>query len=313
MRMVLSVPDDFDFRNAVCSHGFFVLAPNRWDPTRQALETTIAVDETTAITVTLREAPGHRVAVSADGSVAPPHRQAVRAAVVRMLRLDEDLSPFHDRCRRSPSHREAAEMRFGRLLRSASLFEDIVKVICTCNVAWRQTVAMVENLVSHWGVPAASRHRSFPTPGRLAAASVHELQANARVGYRAASIHRLAMEVTTGNLGLAELEDHHGPTDELIRRLRRIHGVGDYAAGHLCMLAGYYDRLAVDTEMMRFLKSQHPRRRWTANRIKEHYAKWFPYQFLAYWFELWQDYTRHHGRADQWDPRVDGRQITNVE
>jgi hypothetical protein len=31
------------------------------------------------------------------------------------------------------SHRAAARLRFGRLLRSASLFEDIVKVICTCN------------------------------------------------------------------------------------------------------------------------------------------------------------------------------------
>jgi 3-methyladenine DNA glycosylase/8-oxoguanine DNA glycosylase len=228
-----------------------------------------------------------------------------------MLRLDEDLSDFHARCAASAAHRAAARLRFGRLLRSATLFEDIVKVICTCNVTWRQTVAMVGNLVTHWGVATADGvARGFPTPLLLARASVDDLRTRGRLGYRAGFVHQLAEDIVEGRLDLASIEACTESANELCRRLKQITGIGNYAAGHLCMLLGRYDRLAIDTEMMRHLRSRHPRRRWTPAGIERYYRPWQPYQFLAYWFELWQDYERQHGRADQWNPATDGSRIT---
>ena len=232
------------------------------------------------------------------------------------------------------THRQAAENGFGRLIRSASLFEDIVKVICTCNVTWRQTVTMVQAIVQHWGVPAApgergsceqSRDRKgaesgmspatapahgFPTPARLARAGEANLKRLARVGYRAGFIQHLARDVADGRLDLQQIEQHTGPTDELCRVLRQIKGVGDYAAGNLAMLLGRYDCLAIDTEMSRLLTRRYPRRTWSPARMRAHYESWRPYQFLAYWFELWQDYVARHGAPEGWTADGVGRSIT---
>jgi len=305
-------PPDFDFGSAVCSHGFFVLAPNLWDPGGRILRTAIALDDDRAIEVAIRESGGRRLLIDSDTRLSRADAAIVLRAVRRILRLDEDLSPFHGLCRLSPSHRRAARTRFGRLLRSASLFEDIVKVICTCNVAWRATVTMAERIVRHWGVPTGdARGRGFPTPARLAAVSPAELSRKARVGYRAGYIHELACRVAGGLLDLDELEHWPGLADERYHRLRQIRGVGDYAASYLCILLGDYSRLAIDTETFRLLKERHPRRRFTAASIRACYRQWHPYQSLAYWYELWSDYVGRHGRSDLWSPADVGPRITS--
>ena len=312
MRIVLDTPADFDFGGAVCSHGFFVLAPNAWEPANRTLHTVITLSDDLAAAVAIRESGPRRLLVTSPTKLTTRDAATIRAAVRRMLRLDEDFSGFHTLCRSSTSHSTAVDNRFGRLLRSATLFEDIVKVICTCNVAWRQTVAMIAKLVEQWGVPAGDGGgRGFPTPARLATAGPAELKRVARVGYRADYLHTLAVDVVEGRLDLAAIERFDGPTEELCRTLRRIRGVGDYAAGNLCMLLGRYDRLAVDTEMLRLLKARHPRRRFTPASLRRYYAAWQPYQFLAYWFELWQDYVARHGDSSSWSTQSEGPRITS--
>jgi len=312
MHKTIALPPDFDFGSAVCSHGFFVLAPNLWDPARRILRTVIALNDERAVEVAIRESGPTQLRIDTDERLSRADAATVVQAVRRMLRLDEDLSPFHDLCRQFPTHRRAARTRFGRLLRSASLFEDMVKVICTCNVAWRATVTMVERMVRHWGVPTVDgRSRGFPTPAGLAAISPAELRRKARVGYRAGYIHELACRVAGGRLDLDGLEHWPGSADERYHRLRQIRGVGDYAASHLCMLLGDYSRLAIDTEMLRLLKERHPRRRFTAASIRACYRQWHPYQSLAYWYELWSDYVGRHGRSDLWSPADVGPRITS--
>ncbi len=312
VRLTLATPSDFDFRTAVCSHGFFMLAPNRWDPRRAELETAVTLDDARAAVVTIRAPRPGTIRVASQETLPRDHRRTVRSAVRRVLRLDEDLSPFHTLCQRSPTHRRAARIRFGRLIRSASLFEDAVKVICTCNVGWRQTVGMIDRVVEYWGVPTADpARRGLPTPARRADGSTGDWRSVARVGYRAEFLHRLANDAADARLDLDALDRFTGTSDDLYKRLRAIHGVGDYAAANLCMLLGRYDRLAIDTELVRFLKQRYPRRRFTPVRARAHYAPWKPYAFLAYWFELWQDYVSRHGQSDQWSPDGVGRDITS--
>src|SRR5690606_29834930 len=100
---------------------------------------------------------------------------------------------------------------------------------------------------------------------------------------------------------------------ELQRLLRRIHGIGPYAAASLCMLLGRYDVLAIDTELVRVIKQRHPRRRITPAAVRRYYAAWHPYQFLAYWWELWSGYEHRHGPAHTWHPNRVGVQITSPE
>ena len=312
-QIMIPTPDDFELSSAVCSHGFFVLAPNRWNGERSELHTTLPIDDQCVAAAAI-SADGANVCVNVPGCSkrSIESNQPMIASVRRILRLDEDLGPFQRLCAASDTHRAAARCRFGRLLRSASLFEDVVKIICTCNVTWRQTTSMVAALVRHFGAPAINdaNARGFPGPESLARVSSEALKAAARVGYRATSISRLARGVTEGTIDLAELEDPNLPTKELARRLKALPGVGPYSAASLGMLLGRYDRLAVDTEMRRFWKQHYPRRRQTVEAIERHYRPWQPYAFLAYWWELWRGYAETHGEPEQWETSGQGRQIT---
>ena len=309
MRIHLACPEDFRFLPAVCSHGFFMLAPNRWEPPEAAMYTTIPLGDERAVEVRIR-AVAAGVEVASPASLSRSELRLVRAGVSRMLRLDEDLSPFHQHCAAHAVLKPAARVRFGRLLRSASLFEDIVKVICTCNITWGQTVRMIDELVGRFGAPAQQGGpRAFPTPARLAAAAPDQLRA-CGLGYRGPYIQRLSRAIVEGRLDLVKFEQFTGPTASLHKALQALDGVGPYAASSLCMLLGRYDCLAADSEMRRFLQEAHPRRNWTPARVAAHYKRHVPWQFLVYWFELWSQYVRRHGDPANWSPQRTGPRIT---
>lgn len=330
MRFTLRVPPDFDLAAAVCSHGFFLLAPNRWDGRVRTFETAVAVNDERAVGVRVREAANGRLGVTVAGANRTSgDRRAVEHAVNRILRVDEDLSAFHALCAQHETHRPAAAARFGRLIRSATLFEDIVKVMATCNITWRQTVSIIAATTERYGVPVDGddARRAFPTPQRLAAAAPADLRATCKFGYRADWVSKLARAVSDGTLDLDAIERlaagpaaHHstadahrnGDTDALYRRLREIMGVGDYAAANLLMLLGRYDRLAIDSELMRFFRERYPRRKPTPANIRRHYEQFAPYPFLAYWWELWSKYRETNGPSETWEP-ADGQRVTRPQ
>jgi 3-methyladenine DNA glycosylase/8-oxoguanine DNA glycosylase len=314
VRFHLAAGRDFDFSSAVCSHGYFMLAPNYWLPDRQTLRTAFALDDTQAVVCELSQAPENRLLVGVPGlpSLSSAWQTVITHAVRRMLRLNEDLAPFHRQCCRIPTHRDAAREKFGRLLRSATLFEDVVKTICTTNITWRQTVAIVAALTARYGLPALNdpAAHAFPSPQHLARASLAALRSRCRLGYRARFIREFAIRVAEETFDLAVLEDPDLPGDELYRRLRTIKGVGDYCAANLCMLLGRYDRLAVDTELKRHFKELYPESAPTLDDLRRHYAAHHPYEFLAYWYELWTGYARRHGPPCEWSPEHVAARIT---
>ena len=76
----------------------------------------------------------------------------------------------------------------GRMLRGATVFEDVVKTICTTNTAWSGTRRMTAALVDNLGVEAPGRAHAFPTPEAMAAAPERFYKEVARAGYRLAAI-----------------------------------------------------------------------------------------------------------------------------
>jgi 3-methyladenine DNA glycosylase/8-oxoguanine DNA glycosylase len=309
--MRLTTPSDFRFVPAATSHGFFLLAPNRWDRASQSLHTVVGIEDR-AWTVVVAEHPAGGLRVCVPGArPGAGDQRAIGRAVRRILRLEKNLRPFHRLCRDHASHRGAARMRFGRLIRSATLFEDIVKVMCTCNITWKQTVGIVAALVRHYGAAAgndASAH-AFPQPAALAGAKLADLKAECRLGYRAPWVQELSRSVADGALDLESLERAALPSEELSARLRRIKGIGEYAAGNLLALLGHYDHLAIDTEAVRHFRRHYPRRKPTPAAIRRHYDAYQPYAFLAYWYELWRDYVDAHGEPTSWSP-AQGTEIT---
>lgn len=290
------VPPGFDFAATVHSHGWCMLAPNRTDSEEKTLIRAWPVDGGAArIRFRQPSGPGGGVemeVVAGRGSragLSPAIWSNVERDLRHMLRLDEDLSAFHARCRLAgPPFDLAAARGFGRLLRSPTLFEDVVKVLATTNTTWSGTIAMVEKLVELGG------RGSFPGPGVIAALGSARIRDRARWGYRAAYLARLAEAVASGKLDMGAWERWEGSTADLELEIRRVPGLGPYAAAQVLTLLGRYDRIGVDTVFRSFVRRTHfPRARKPVSdrRMLAVYDRWGEWKMLAYWFEVWTDYV----------------------
>ena len=108
----------------------------------------------------------------------------------------------------------------GRMLRSPTVWEDVVKTICTTNCTWALTRVMVRALVSELGDPAAGHlgdplANAFPTPAAMAARDEAFYREVVRAGYRAPRFVELA---TIGGGGRGR---PRGPGDGVARRSSR--------------------------------------------------------------------------------------------
>lgn len=308
-RLTIAVPADLWLPTAVCSYGYFLLAPNRWRPEELTWERSFNADEFGLPEErfhALIDQPAGRGAplrVRCDTVVSPPARKALRTTVSRMLRIDKDLTHLH---RAFPATKRRG---YGRLIRSATLLEDMVKTITSCNVGWPSTVRMNQLLVERVGGGA------FPSAERLARWTPARLQKVCRVGYRAKRIIGLARQFAKGQLDAAWFESPERSTEELRDKLLSLDGFGPYSAANVLQLLDHDDELPIDTETYRlYCKRQGVER--PANplalhpQIIAHYERYRPHRFLAYWFELWRDYESQRGDAWTWDADTVGSSFT---
>lgn len=284
--LILDVPNSFRLAATVESHGWYLLAPFNWDAASETLSRPEALSEGLVIQLQVRQR-GRSIEVGFT-----PRRgvsaEEITRRVSRMLQLHVDLDEFHRRCSRRKSHRAAAEMSFGRLLCGTTRFEDAVRIITTTNTAWRQTMRMNALLVEHFG-RTGRRGRAFPLPQDLAAAPVEELQAKCRLGYRAATIHRLAAGVADGSIPL-EGDLSGRDTEEMDRLFRSLPGIGPYGSAHLLAMEGRHDWIAVDTEFRRYVRENHfGGDDVTDQEMVAVYERWGRWKYLAYWWELWSE------------------------
>ncbi|MEN1680167.1 MAG: hypothetical protein AAGJ46_11285 [Planctomycetota bacterium] len=302
-RLTLQTPADFDLPRAVCSYGYFLLAPNRWSPADQSFRRPLWLDDSVANVTVTQSGAGVPVRVAVDRRLDRREQSLAKRQLTRVLRLDADLSSWRRK------HPAAKRRGFGRMFRSPDLWEDMVKTITGCNVTWRNTITMNRLLVERIGGGA------FPTPGQVARLTPSRLKARCRVGYRAARILRLARAIESGEVDLAWLESTDRTTDELYAELLSRDGFGSYAAANVLTLLGRYDRVPIDTETYRHYCQATGRERPASDKeldpeIIEHYGRYAPFQFLAYWFDLWRDYERRYGDAWTWDRDTTGASFT---
>ena len=299
-------PGRFDLSRAVCSYGYFLLAPNHWDTRKKQLARPLRTSDGRRVVTLLRQRRDGKLELRCDRFVARTEHAFLRRQIARMLRFDESFAAWRK------VHPLAKRRRFDRMFRSPTLFEDTVKTITSCNVTWRNTIAMNRLMVEHVGQGA------FPTPTELADFGVERLKTRCKVGYRAERIVRLARDVVDGRLDLDAFDDPGRPSDELYAGFLKLYGIGPYAAANLCHLVGAYDHLAIDTETYRHFCLHYQVQRPDTpaglsklhEQIEAHYQQYAPYQFLAYWFELWEDYQARKGPAWTWDRDTTGTEFT---
>ncbi len=238
---------------------------------------------------------GSRLQLRVRGRRRPTDRTlaAVRRTVRWLLDLDRDLAPFHALARTHPPIAWAAERGAGRLLRSPTVFEDAVKVLCTVHCTWAGTRAMLRRMVEAAGAPGPSGHQAFPTPQALAAGGERFFREVVRAGFRAPALATLCEEVATGHLDLEGLRRRPVPRAEAARRIAALRGFGPYATELLLRLLGHGDGLALDAWVRRTLQRKLGRRRPPSDAsIARRYRRFGPYAGLALWLEVTADW--HH-------------------
>jgi 3-methyladenine DNA glycosylase/8-oxoguanine DNA glycosylase len=266
-----------DLRRTLASHGVASLPPSHIDEETWTLEVTLPSGRGAR---TVRVSQGRRGHARVEGATS-----AILAQLRHMLRLDEDLSAFYAVARDDPQL-EWAALGAGRMLRSPTVFEDVVKTICTTNCSWGGTVRMVTALVDNLGVAAATGKRTFPRAAAMAEAGDGFYRDVARAGYRGPYLRTLAEQVASGALDLEELNDPELPVEEVEARLLALPGVGPYAAAHVMLTSlGRYSRLVLDS-WTRPTYAKLAGRNASDKTIERKFRRYGNYAGLAFWLLL---------------------------
>jgi len=260
-----------------------------------SLRITLPLSKGKPRTVTIAQHRSRARVVIEGPRAGPAIQQAVTAQVRHVLRLDEDLSGFYAQLGDDPDLAWAARGA-GRMVRAPTVFEEVVKTICTTNCSWGATKKMVANLVSELGEPAAGappngpEGRAFPTPDAMAAASERFYKEVMRAGYRGPYFRALARSVVSGEVDLEAFATSGLSDEEVGVQLQTLPGVGPYAAAHIMMMIGRYSLLILDSwtrpKYARLVGKKSVKDPTIVRRFKP-YGSWAG---LAFWLFLTRDW-----------------------
>lgn len=292
--ITVSVRIPFNFHSALNSHGWVDLLPNIHNPVIPSFS---RVEETPSGNVVLMNVSAEgmgeeqivNISVSTFHKLGSQDKEYLAAAVSHMLRLDEDFSEFYDLCKIKGGVWNGIRKGIGSLLRSPSVFEDLVKVICTTNVQWSGTKRMVKELVDAFGRPFSENpdQKIFPSPSSIATIPFDEFRQKVRLGYRADYVYRLAKQFVNGGLNSSDFLAMDTLTGEIQKKLLAIKGIGNYAAASMLMLLGRYDYIPVDTVFRQFITEKYFKDRpFNLPEALAIYDDWGKWKYLAYWFDM---------------------------
>ncbi len=285
----LSARKPFNFLSVVDSHGWRQLAPFRVDEDNLCYVDRLSSGRVLEYRIS-KSADG--VTVSTKKSLSAAERREVSDRVRWMLNLEMDFSAFYAACKGEPKLARARKLARGRLLRSPTLFEDVIKTILTTNTLWAATKNMSAKLVSVLGSVSDEdpEIRAFPTPEQIAASTPAEIQEKVRVGYRAPAIHELGVRVASGGFDLEALKTSPLSTPELRKEFMKINGIGPYAAANLLMILGRHDFIPIDSSALAIVSAEWYRGKpVTAEHVERRFKKWGAHKGLAFWFWDWKD------------------------
>ena len=275
-----------DFARTLLSHGVADLPPNVIARDGSMLETVI---EASGRAWVVRVTPDGPAAARIEADRTAPV-DALARVIRYMLRLDDDLSAFYARAADDPDLAWAAGGA-GRMVRSPTVFEDLVKTICTTNCTWSATQRMVGALVSELGTPAAPDRRTFPSAATMAEAGDDFYATVAKAGYRGAYLKAIAADVAEGRLDLEALNDPERSDEEVAERLLALPGVGPYACAHMMMLLGRYGQLILDSWTRPTYRRLAGRPRVTDKGIEKAFRRYREYAGLAFWLMLTREWV----------------------
>jgi 3-methyladenine DNA glycosylase/8-oxoguanine DNA glycosylase len=289
-----------DLWRTIVSHGVASLPPAEIDENECVMTVTVPVARAKPRTVRIRQGRAGKARVDVLG---PAPGGGARSGLVeslrRVLNLEEDLSPLYEVATTDPELGWITAGA-GRMARGATVFEDVVKTICTTNCTWAATKRMVGALVAELGEPSAGGHgRAFPTPAAMAETGESFYRDVARAGYRGAYLRTLAASVADGSLDLEAMAAASAddlPDEELEKLLLALPGVGPYAAAHIMMLIGRHSRLILDSWTRPKYARLNGGRKASDRQIERRFRRYGRYAGLAFWLYLTRDWVEERSQ-----------------
>lgn len=272
------------FARTIYSHGCAHLPPAQLVESPLAYTYTLRVGERT-IPLTMREQKG-QLAVESPLRLSKHTADAVTAVVRRMFRLESDLSPFYARIANDEQLAWAAKGA-GRMLASPTVFEDVIKTICTTNCSWSTTIRMTRALAELGG-------GAFPEPALLARTPDAWYRDVGRMGYRGPYMRSIARDVASGKLDLELLFPHDEQTDlsdeEVEEALLALPGIGPYGAAHVMQMLGRHRHLILDSATRPKYLRLTGKKRAADSTIRRAFNRYGEYAGLAFWLYLTRDW-----------------------
>lgn len=282
--LFLGTPQNFDFKRTVLSHGWSQLLPFEFDEKSRTLDAVISCHK--PVSVKINEAE-NGLQIKTDAQINNEAEAKILRDVSHIFRFDEDLRDFYKLIRSEKHLSWISKQNAGRLLRSTSVFEDLVKSICTTNCSWALTKIMVKNLVEKLGEISDNGKKAFPTAEAMAKMPIEFYKEEIRAGYRSAYFKELAEKATEGKLNTENWLQTNVSTKELKKEMKQVKGVGNYAAENLLKLLGRYDGLALDSWLRgQFYKKYNNRTVCNDKQIEAHYEKYGQWRGLVIWLDM---------------------------
>jgi 3-methyladenine DNA glycosylase/8-oxoguanine DNA glycosylase len=279
----IATPSDFSFKNTVGSHGWYDLAPFEYDEAAGTLRYVFRLGN--SIVPGLIEGRNGTIEVTVPNKKIDSKK--IERDVRHLLRLDDEMSVFYDIVSGHETLSWVPVIGAGRLMRSPTVFEDMVKTMCTTNCSWALTKKMVTKLVDALGEPSRDGRRAFPTPDAMAAVDENFYRNEIRAGYRSPYFVELAELVASGELDPESWLTSDLSTPDLKKEIKSVKGFGDYAAENLLKLLGRYEGLALDSWLRAGFYKKHNREKiCNDKKILRHYKKFGQWQGLAIWCEM---------------------------
>jgi len=166
------------------------------------------------------------------------------------------------------------KMGHGRLLKSPSLWEDLVKTLLTTNCNWKKTQSMVNSLCTNYGEKVFDNY-CFPLPEKISTLSENDL-IKIGLGYRAKYLLKLSQEFLLNKID--QLESNNISKNEKINILNNILGFGSYSVNHSLILLNEFSILPIDSDVKQYLLSIG----YNENNYNSAYVSWQKYRYWGY-------------------------------
>jgi N-glycosylase/DNA lyase len=284
MKLTINPDQPFSFRTTIFSHGWVDLPPFRYDLTDNTLAATTFL-QNSCLKLKIASNADANIIVHINEELSAAEINTIRNQVVKMFRLGENFVDFYTLAARYKKYNWIAEQKVGRMFRCWTVWEDMVKMLCTTNCNWAMTKLMVGNLVNKLG------NGCFPTPEMVSGVTEKFLREEIKLGYRSEYLLEFSRKTVNGQLNPENFETWTDDGESLYQEIRKIKGFGHYAASGLLKLLGHYSFIGSDSWSRKKFSEKYGRKQACSEvDIMKYYRHLGEWRGLFFWLDMTREW-----------------------